>query len=135
MKIEKVIYELYESDYLCIKGNENSNVHEIDREVRIELEDGMHVYVSWSNEPVQYSVGYKEERWNINVPEITIDVSSWKMWGGLIGQSCKFIYNDKAHQILELKCSEHSIFFSSQEDGCWEMDVLHISSSKPTVSS
>lgn len=131
MKIEKVVYELYESDYSCIRGHENSDMHEIDREICLDLEDGRHIYVTWVSEPVQYAVGYKEGRWNVNEPDILIEASEWKIWRPLIKKNCEFIYHDEWHQILELKCNESSIYFSSQEEGSWLSDVLHISATKP----
>lgn len=135
MKIVKVVYELFESDYSRILGHENDNSHEIDREVRLITDDGANIYVSWANEPIQFSVGYKDSSWNINKPEREIEASHWNMWKPIIRQECKLVYVNKEHQILELKSSGGSIYFSSQEQGCWESDVLHISTNRPKYSS
>jgi len=135
MKLNKVLYELYESDHSCIKGHENSEVHEIDREICLEFDEGNRIYVSWTDAPIQFSVDYKESQWNMNNPDIVVDASSWKMWKPLIGKSCEFIFHGEEHQVLELKCSDKSIYFSSQDKGSWFSDVLHISASKPLYNS
>ncbi len=135
MKIEKIFYELYESDALWLKGKESSEIHEIDREVCIKVENDEDIYISWASEPIQFSIGYKSTSWNTNKPDTILDVSDWKMWEPVIGKEFKLNYCDDNHQILELNTVDTSIYFSSQEDGNWESDVLHISSKKPNINS
>jgi len=135
MKISKVVYELYQSDYSCIRGSEEGDTHEIDREIRIEAENGERIYISWTDSPAQYSVGYKTSRWSKNDPEVTVDVSHWKVWQTLIAENCELIFHGDEHQVLEIRCPCASVYVSSQENGKWFSDVLHISSSRPKVSS
>lgn len=44
MKIQKVVYELYESDYSGIVGHENNDSHEINGEVHLITDDGENFY-------------------------------------------------------------------------------------------
>jgi hypothetical protein len=131
MKISKVFYELFNSDYLSIKGHENDDFHEIDREICLEFTDGTKIYISWADKPIQFCIGHKDSSWNINQPEIILDASEWKIWKNIINQEVEIIYLDNEKQILELKSKNTSIFLSSQENCNWETDVLHISLIKP----
>lgn len=129
MKVKRVIYELYQSDLDCLK--KNSEWHEIDREVIFEFEDGLHTYCSWNGEPVQYSIGSSNRRFFINEPDHIIDVTNWEIWHKLIGEQIRLIYHDSCHQVLEIKGQSTSVYLSSQENGSWQADVLHISKEKP----
>jgi len=137
MKIEKVIYELYESDYSYIKDITEADAHEIDREIYLVLDNGKHIYISWSNEPMQFSVGYKDHHWFKNEPDKTMEATSWKIWKDTIGQEFEFVYHDKNNQVLELKSTNTSVYFAplEKENNNWSIDVLHISNTLPTVGS
>jgi hypothetical protein len=80
MKLKRVIYELYEIDFGNLKGQSDSESHEIDREIYLEFETGEKFYFSWCSEPVQYCIGFKSERFNVNEPEHVIDATNWKVW-------------------------------------------------------
>lgn len=133
MKLKRVIYELYEIDLVSLHNH--PEWHEIDREIFLEFDNGERRYFSWCSEPVQYSVGSQDHRFNVNEPDHVIDVSKWGMWEGLIGHEVDFIYHDESHQILELRGSTKSVYLSTQEQGSWLTDVLHISNEQPTSSS
>lgn len=132
MKLHAVFYELYESDLLGLSGHENGDEHEIDREVRLETDQGV-IHVSWMDQPSQFCIGYKSTRWNTNDPEIVLDASGWSMWTPLIGQRFELIYTDKSHEVLELKSSAGNLFFSAQRNGVLGSDVCHISRQNPAV--
>ncbi|RYV01544.1 hypothetical protein SOPP22_14265 [Shewanella sp. OPT22] len=134
MKLERVIYELYEVDFYSLKGESDSDFHEIDREIYLEFESGKKVYFSWCNEPVQYCIGFQSARFNANEPDHVIEVTNWGVWQDLIGQELSFIFTDESHQILELKGQTSSVYLSSQEKGSWVADVMHISKGLPVVS-
>jgi hypothetical protein len=127
MKLKRVIYELYEVDFRSLKGESNSDSHEIDREIYLEFESGKKIYFSWCNEPVQYCVGFQSIRFNANEPDHVIEATNWSVWRELIGQVTSFVFTDETHQILELKGQTSSVYLSSQEQGSWVADVLHIS--------
>ena len=134
MKLNRVIYELFEIDFGSLKGQSGSESHEIDREIYLEFETGEKLYFSWCNEPVQCCIGFKPERFNANEPDHVIDATNWKVWCELIGQEICFVFTDESHQILELKGQSSSVYLSSQERGSWEADVLHISKDLPIIS-
>lgn len=125
MKLKRVIYELYDIDLVSL--HDQLEWHEIDREICLEFDGDCRRYFSWCNEPVQYSVGIRDHRFNVNEPDHVIDVSEWTIWEGLIGSDIDFIYRDELHQVLELRGKSGSVYLSSQEQGSWQADVLHIS--------
>jgi hypothetical protein len=133
MKIVRVVYKLFESDFTSLKGNSDS--HEIDREICLEFDSGRKLYFSWCQKPIQFSVGFQEQSFNTNEPERSLDVSNWDIWKPLIGNRIELVYLDNNHQILQLKGVTSSIYLSSQEQGIWEADVLHISSKMPKYAS
>lgn len=133
MILKRVIYELYEVDLVSL--NVNPEWHEIDREICLEFEDGEKKYFSWCNKPVQYSVGVQNHRFNANEPDHVVEASNWDMWKGLIGKKIELISCDDSHQVLELKGQGKSVYLSSQEQGSWLSDVLHISTTLPEFSS
>ena len=129
MRVKRVSYELFESDLSSL--NETSEWHEIDREIVLEFEDGNHMYFSWCGEPVQYSICSKNNRFFKNEPENIMDVTNWEMWRKLVGEEIRLAYHDSCHQVLEIKGQSTSVYLSSQENGSWQADVLHISKEKP----
>ncbi|MDN3650809.1 hypothetical protein QWZ13_18080 [Reinekea marina] len=133
MKLKRVIYELYEVDLVSL--NINQEWHEIDREIYLEFEGGEKKYFSWCNKPAQYSVGVQNHRFNTNEPDHVVDASNWNMWQGLIGNEIELISRGNLHQILEIKGQGKSVYLSSQEQGSWLSDVLHISSTLPEFGS
>jgi len=133
VKLQKVVYELFESDYASIAGNENAKVHEIDGEVRLVFDGGKTVFVSWADKPVQYCVGFQQRSWNDSEPEMRIAASEWKMWAPCVGQAVELIFLDKERQVLEVRSPEGSVFFCSMEEDDYYQDVLHITSEKPSV--
>lgn len=132
MKLIRVIYELFESDYAFIQGNENGDIHEIDREVCLVTYEGK-LYVSWSSEPYQYCIGYKQSSWYTNEPAVVIDASSWFMWAPLINNEFSLSFIDPSHIFLELNSSNGKLYFSAQEKGLYGIDVCHISTRYPEV--
>jgi hypothetical protein len=132
MKLKRVIYELYEVDLVSL--HDNPEWHEIDREIYLEFENGEKRYFSWANNPEQYSVGSQEDRFNENEPDHIIEASEWPIWKGLVGNELQFNYKE-SHQILEIKGQNESVYLSTQEQGSWYADVLHISSALPVFSS
>ena len=132
-----MLYELYDSDYSYIKDKQDADSHEINREIYLVINNGKHVYISWSDKPMQFSVGYKESRWFKNEPDKTLDASTWKIWRDIIDQECELIFHDNNHQILELKCNNTSVYFAPLEakENNWSIDVLHISNNVPCISS
>lgn len=131
--LTNVIYQLFESDLPDLEAE--STWHEIDREVMLIFEDNHPIYISWCSQPVQYAVGYQQTTW-FSDPTIRLDLSQSRIWKPLVGQLITLSYLDDQHQVLELSTSSANaaVYCSSQEQGQWEMDVLHISSEKPIFS-
>ena len=53
----------------------------------------------------------------------------------LVGEDVSLVYHDDCHQVLEIKGQSTSVYLSSQENGSWEPDVLHISKENHMFSS
>lgn len=68
-------------------------------EIYLEFETGETFYFSWCNEPVQYCIGFKTERFNENEPDHVIDATNWKVWRELIGQYISFVFADNQQLI------------------------------------
>jgi len=136
--VSKVIYELYESDYLYLKDKLDDDTHEINREICLVLDNGEHIYISWADTPIQFSIGYNKSRRFQNKPDKTLEASSLKLWKPIIGEVFDLIFHDKNKQLLELRCKNKSIYFAPQETNentgeSWNTDILHISSNKPPI--
>lgn len=131
MKLDNVIYELYDSEYEYALGLSNSIKHELDREVRLEFDDDTVIYVHWSDEPIQFCVGYKSTRAYSTEPEKTINVSGWAMWLPFINKEINIAYIEDDNEMIEISAEKNSLFFWAGGDT--GSDTLSISAQKPKV--
>ncbi len=131
MKLKRVVYELYDADMQSL--SKDDDWHELDREISLNFEGDKKIYISWCDTPVQFCVSYQDSRFNRNEPDHHIDVSSWRIWQNLIGFDLKLLYLEESRQVLHLKGEKCSVYLSSQSQGSWLSDVLHISSKRPKL--
>ena len=61
--LKRVRYELFGSDLSVLPEDGVPRDHVIDREIRLEFADGSVLFASWSEKPVQYSIGLKDSTW------------------------------------------------------------------------
>ena len=130
--IRHVIYELFEFEASVLEDAGSSEEHRIDREIRFEMSDGSCWFASWTNTPVQYSVGFRKESFFLSGECVTRDASNHPLWANLIGKPIEFVVTDGA-QVVEVRSTSASVFLSSQENGRWEMDVLTVSRLRPEL--
>ena len=130
MRLLRVIYGLLESDRAWMEGKEDSTWHEIDGEVQLETSSGL-IHVSWASEPTQYSMNYQSASHLLDGAGHATDASAWPIWRNCVGGTIELDYLDEEHQVLEVRGENGSVFLSSQEQGKWWSDVVHISKLKP----
>ena len=129
MKLRNIEYELYESEYDYVSNMSNSKLNELDREIKLEFDNGKIIYIYWTDEPVQFCVGFGENRSYITKPEKTIETTKWKLWAPFIGTNIDIKYTEKDHEMIELSNENHSLFlWAGGENGS---DTLCVSSEKP----
>lgn len=128
----RVVYDLFEFEASVLDEPGSSEVHRLDREIRFEMSDGSCWFASWTNAPVQYSVGFRKESFFLPGDCVARDVSNHPLWADLVGKAIEFVVIDGAHQVVEVRSPSASVFLSSQENGQWEMDVLTVSRLRPS---
>ena len=135
MTPKRIVFEMFESDLFSL--DISSNHHEIDREVRLEFTDHQTIFVSWEimEDGNEYKITYSDKRFFEGKADVIRDMSSLPIFRAMIGQHCSFGHIDPMQQILHLRSKHASIYFSSQENDDWGMDVVHISNEKPSFNS
>ncbi|WP_019139445.1 hypothetical protein [Noviherbaspirillum massiliense] len=129
MILSHVTYELLPFEELYFAADEASGWHQLDGQVRLDMADGTSQFVSWGNEPLQYSIEVRSESF-FSPGGVTkhIDVSAHSYWTGLVGKHICFDYVDKGHQVLRLSADINELFLSSQyDDGTFQGDCVRVS--------
>lgn len=126
MKIKKIYYHLFNSDWDDIKTHINKLPHIIDGEIELQLYSKKSIYISWTNSPVMYSIGCSETTWCGNL-DVSIEVSNWDIWKYFIDKEIKLIFLGKDNQILKIGDDKKSIYINSYENNNWFVDVVYIS--------
>lgn len=129
--LQKVIYELFESEKGVFKDSKSNISHTIDRELYLEFHNQKRVFISWNSAPVQYAVGLQENSFFDTNQKIIVDASGHPIWRRLIGQHIETIMLDKDNQVLEIRSPVASVYISTCEDGNWLSDAITISDKKP----
>jgi hypothetical protein len=135
MKLLRVVYELFESDAQSLDQQVDLTWHEIDREIRLEGQNGEKIYISWGwqSSPVMYAIETSPQAFCTPPAPVIRDMSGSSAWAGLIGKEVTFAFLESDHQILEVRCGKTSVYCSSYDfhRALWMMDVLHISVAPP----
>lgn len=129
MTLARIIYELFPFEELYFAADEASGWHQLDGQVRLEMTDGTSQFVSWGNEPLQYSIEVRSESF-FSDGAVTkhFDMSRHSYWTGLVGKSIEFDYVDQGHQVLRLFADKTELFLSSQyDDGTFQGDCVRVS--------
>lgn len=132
-KLVKVTYDLFETEAAGLRELGQAE-EEIDREIRLSMENGDELFISWHREPVQYAIGWQKRTWFSDNAH-RIDVSDTKIWKRLMGRPIKLLYLDKDHQVLEIRSQHNSVYCSAHANGKWMCDMVHISLRKPDLPS
>ena len=127
-------YRLFQGEESSVLAAEKSETHDFGGELVLTFEGGHKTFISWVNEPVQYSIGMKEISHYVAEAELFChEVSHSKMWSSLIGHeiSLKFIAAD--NQILEISSAMDHVLVCSFERGQWWADEVMICKEAPPL--
>lgn len=104
----------------------------MDGQVVLDFSDGESVFISWGNDPVQYSIERRSQSF-FNVGALTsVDMTNHPYWSGMIGHEIQMAYSDEEHQVLRISDRENFVFLSSQyDDGTFEGDCVRVSKKNP----
>lgn len=134
MKIEQVFYEIFESDAMKLDRDGTPGFHGLDREVRLHLESGEDVFISWGWDKAMYRIRMGTESFFTPPPPVIRDMSDSDMWKKIVGQEVKITFLDEYHQVLEIRSNTETVY-------CWSSpfyetgsDVVIISRAKPDES-
>ncbi|MBK8464716.1 MAG: hypothetical protein IPL32_02710 [Chloracidobacterium sp.] len=132
MKLSQVFYEIFESDAQHLDEIDSTQIHEIDREIRLIDEQGESTFISWCSEPVQYSVGTSKVSFFDEPIPVIQDMSNSGLWKALVGKDVAVSFVDKHHQVLEITNDDNDKVY------CWTSafdeegeDTLFISPQTP----
>lgn len=131
--LRRVVYELFQFEAGTLDDPASTEQHFIDREIRFEMSDGSCWFASWTNTPIQHSVGIQRERFFADGEPVTRDASTHPCWTALIGHPIEFVFLDERHQVVEVRSLSASVFLSSQENGDWAADVTTVSRARPEI--
>ncbi len=129
MILTRIIYELFPFEEPYFAADEESGWHQLDGQVRLDMEDGTSQFVSWGNGPLQYSIEVRPSSFFLeDVVTRHFDMSTHSYWTGLVGKRLKVEYIDTGHQVLRLSADESNVFLSSQcDDGTLQGDCVRVS--------
>lgn len=134
-KLQSVTYCLFESEVGIIEDVERGQAHSIDREIRLQWNDGKASYISWDNIPALFCVAISDHSFFVEDDVHEQDVSSTPLWRSLVGQTIKCVFLDVDHQVLVLKVDEYQLYIASREGDYWYSDTLLITPNTLTMSS
>jgi len=129
--LRRILYDLFEweADVLARPGSDKE--HTIRREIRLDLEGGPPLYISWSSDPVQYCIGVGSKSFFDPGNDVLVDASDHPIWRRIMGGPVELRPLDTEHQILELRGPDASVHLSSREENHWTADVVTVSARRP----
>jgi hypothetical protein len=131
IKVARIVYELFESDAVWLDKNPLAEVHELDREIRLEGESGGEIYISWCTDPVQYAIGISNKSFFSPLAPVVRDMTDSVMWSGIAGQTVTLRFLDDHHQVLEIRSESGIIYCWTSEFEMAGLDVVNVSKHKP----
>jgi hypothetical protein len=131
--LRRVLYDLFEREADVLTDPGADAEHTIDREIRLELDDGAPLYVSWCSDAVQYCIGVSSKPFFDPGDNVLVDASDHSIWRRLIGSPIDLLHLDTEHQIFEVRGSDTSVYLSPREHGMWTADVVTVSADRPQL--
>lgn len=137
MELQRVVYNLFESDAQVLDASPSAEFHQIDREIVLEGRQGERIYVSWeespdADDPSVYRVACRGQSFFTPGVPVVRDYSEHELWQPLLETEIELSFRDADHRVLEIRGAGRSVFVCSYETGSWGADVLHISSAVPS---
>lgn len=106
--------------------------HQLDGEVRLGFTDAPEMFISWGNEPLQYSVEIRGASFFSAGSLSSLQMSEHPYWQSLIGHELSIAHMDTEHQILKVSAVPGEVFLSSQyDDGTFQGDCIRVNQRKP----
>lgn len=130
MLLANVHYEIFSSEAGSFTGE--SDWHQLDGEVRLGFTDAPEIFISWGNEPLQYSVEVRGASFFSAGCLSSLQMSTHSYWESLIGHELSIAHLDKDHQILRVSAVPGEVFLSSQyDDGTFQGDCIRVNQRTP----
>lgn len=132
MRLQRVAYGLFEHEAGATWPAEADGWHHLDGEVVLTFSDGATEFISWSSEPVQYSIG-RSTTTHFR-PEVlrSVDMTTHPMWRGIVDRDVSLRFMDDERQVLQIAGGALVVFISSQyEDGGFLGDCVRVSAKNP----
>ena len=125
-------YRLFLGEESSVLAAEQCEAHDFGGELVLNFDSGDQIFVSWVNEPVQYSIGIKDGSHFLPKANLSsYDVSHSKMWAGLVGHEVSLKFVSENNQILEISSANDHVLACSFERGYWWADEVTICKEAP----
>lgn len=132
MRLHRVAYGLFEHEEGATWPAEADSWHHLDGEVVLTFSDGAAEFISWSSEPVQYSVGRSTTTHFRPGALRLVDMTMHPMWRGIVGNDVSLRFMGDERQVLQIASDARAVFISSQsEDGGFLGDCVRVSAKNP----
>lgn len=132
MRLRQVAYGLFEHEAGATWPAELDSWHQLDGELVLTFSDGSIDFISWSSEPVQYSVGRSATTHFRLEALLRVDMTAHPMWRGIVDSDVSLQFIDDERQVLQIASSARAVFISSQyEDGGFLGDCIRVSARNP----
>jgi hypothetical protein len=131
MQLERVCYELHESDLEVLESRAWAVPHELDGQVRLEFFDVSAIYLSTIRCRDGFCAHYRGASHFANPLPFQRDVSDHPLWTPLIASSIHLTFLDDLRQAIAIRSPTRCVYCCSCEAGSWEADKLTICRSLP----
>jgi hypothetical protein len=131
MQLERVCYELHESDLEVLESRAWAVPHELGGQVRLEFFDVSAIYVSAIRCRDGFCTHYRGASHFANPLPFQRDVSDHPLWTPLIASSIDLAFLDDLRQVIAIRSPTRCVYCCSCEAGSWEADKLTVCRSLP----
>ena len=131
MQLERVCYELHESDLEVLGSRAWAVPHELGGQVRLEFFDVSAIYLSAIRCRDGFCAHYRGASHFADPLPFQRDVSDHPLWTPLIASSIDLAFLDDLRQAIAIRSPTRCVYCCSCEAGSWEADKLTICRSLP----
>ena len=129
MRLNKVTYELFESDVIYLSSLEKSDPHEIDREIRLSFDGEEDVFISWEQTSafgrIYFMMSFGTQC-HFGNEAVSQDYSEHAFWRPLVGAEIQISHVDFLKQAVRISSSSYEVFCYARENSNWGRDVTQI---------
>jgi hypothetical protein len=131
VQLQRVYYELYESDLQVLESRAWAVPQELEGQVRLEFFDTSAIYVSAIQCRDGFCAHYRGASHFANPLPFEREVSDHPLWTPLIASSINLAVIDDLRQVIAIRSPTRCVYCCSCEAGAWEADRLTICRSLP----